>query len=134
MIHAAIMGSIERFLSIFIEHHAGLFPLWCAPVQIALIPIADTHEQYAKKLQTQLTNAGIRTVLYDHSESLGKRIREGEGKKIPYLVVMGDKEVSADSVAVRNVKTKQQVVMATSKFVTQVLLDMRERKLEPSIG
>ncbi len=134
MIHAAIMGSLERFLSIFIEHHAGLFPLWCAPVQMALIPVAETHVAYAQELQKTLNDAGIRTVYMDHSESLGKRIREGEGQKIPYLLVVGDKEVEAKAVAVRNVKTKKQEVVGFGEFLKTVKEDVASRKLELSVG
>lgn len=134
MIHAAIMGSIERFLSMFIEHHAGLFPLWCAPVQVALVPVAETHQAYATDLQKQLKEQGIRTVYMDHSESLGKRIREGEKQKIPYLLVMGDKEIEAKSVTVRNVKTKEQVAVPFDEFVSKTQSDVKTRALEPSIG
>ncbi len=134
MIHAAIMGSIERFLSIFIEHHAGLFPLWVAPVQVAIVPVAGAHEAYAKEVETQLQAAGIRTTYLDPADSLGKRIREGEGQKIPYLLVLGDKEVEAKAVAVRNVKTKKQEVVKLADFVKTVGEDVKARKLELSIG
>ncbi len=134
MIHAAIMGSLERFLSIFIEHHAGLFPLWVAPVQIGLIPIVGAHEAYTHELEATLTSHGIRTQYFGPEDSLGKRIREGETWKIPYLLVMGDKEAEAKSVTVRNVKTKMQVSIGLEDFVAQVLKDVRERKLDASIG
>ncbi len=134
MIHAAIMGSIERFLSIFIEHHAGLFPLWCAPVQLALVPVAGTHEEFALALQKRLKAEGIRTVYMDSAESLGKRVREGERQKIPYLLVLGDKEVASESVAVRNVKTKQQVTVSIAEFLEKTLADVKHRKLEMAIG
>jgi threonyl-tRNA synthetase len=134
MIHAAIMGSLERFLSIFIEHHAGLFPLWIAPVQVGIIPVADTHEAYARDIEAQLSAQGIRTQFYDHSDSLGKRIREGETQKIPYLLVMGDKEIESSSVTVRNVKTKKQVTVSVKEFMQTLLKEVGERKLEASIG
>jgi threonyl-tRNA synthetase len=134
MIHAAIMGSLERFLSIFIEHHAGLFPLWCAPVQIALIPVAETHVAYAQELAQQLRDAGMRVTYMDYTDSLGKRIREGEGQKIPYLLVVGDKEVESSSVAVRNVKTKRQEVVSVATFLQTVAHDVQQRTLELSIG
>lgn len=134
MIHAAIMGSLERFLSIFIEHHAGLFPLWCAPTQVAIIPVAESHVAYAEEVQKALSGAGIRCVYMDHSESLGKRVREGEGQKIPYLLVLGDKEVEAKSVAARNVKTKKQVVVGLGEFLEAIKQDVASRKLELSVG
>jgi threonyl-tRNA synthetase len=134
MIHAAIMGSLERFLSIFIEHHAGLFPLWCAPLQIGIIPVAEAHDGYAKDLEAQLKEKGIRTQFYSFDESLGKRIRDGEKMKIPYLLVMGDKEAADKSVTVRNVKTKKQVTVPVSEFISTVTSDIKKRKLELSIG
>jgi len=134
MIHAAIMGAIERFLSIFIEHHAGLFPLWVAPVQIGLIPVAGAHETYAQELQKKLKEHGMRTAYFDAADSLGKRIREGEQQKIPYLLVMGDKEIEAKSVTVRNVKTKKQVTVSVDEFIKTTLKDITERSLEASIG
>ncbi len=134
MIHCAIMGSLERFMSTFIEHHAGIFPLWVAPVQIALIPVAGTHEDYAKSVEEQLKAVGIRTIFMDSTESLGKRIREGEKQKIPYLLVMGDKEQTEKSVTVRNIKTKNQVAVGLDEFVKTVEADAKTRKLELSVG
>ncbi len=134
MIHAAIMGSIERFLSIYIEHTAGLFPLWLAPVQIALVPVAAVHEEYAQNLALELKKNGMRCEFMASSESLGKRVREGEKMKIPYLLVMGDREVTEKSVTVRNVKTKNQVAVPVSEFISKTLEDIKARKLEGSIG
>lgn len=134
MIHAAIMGSLERFLSIYIEHTAGLFPLWLAPVQVALIPVAETHESYAREIQMSLLSHGIRVQFYGHEESLGKRIREGEKQKIPYLLVMGDKEIAERSVTVRSVKTKNQTLVPLAEFIEKTLADIKARKLEPSIA
>lgn len=134
MIHCAIMGSLERFLSIFIEHHGGLFPLWVAPTQVAIIPVAPAHEDYAKRMEQDFVGAGIRSVYLDPADSLGKRIREGEKLKIPYLLVLGDKEVDSHSVAVRNVRTKNQVVVPYEEFITTVKRDIGERKLALSFG
>ncbi len=134
MIHAAIMGSLERFLSIYIEHMAGLFPLWLAPVQVGLIPVAGAHEDFARALESSLQEKGIRTQFFGHEDSLGKRIREGETWKIPYLLVMGDKEIDAKSVTVRNVKTKRQSTVSLEEFVTKTVDDVQMRKLRASIG
>ena len=133
-IHAAIMGSLERFLSIYIEHTAGLFPLWMAPTQVGLVPVADTHEEYARRIETELKSKGLRTQFFSHEESLGKRIRDGEKQKIPYLLVMGDKEIEAKSVTVRNVKTKKQVTVSVDEFLEKMVSDVAGRVLEPSIG
>ena len=133
MIHAAIMGSLERFLSIFIEHHAGLFPLWVAPTQIAILPVADTHEVPARRLQEELQKAGLRTDVLPSSETLGKRVREGEQSKIPYLLVLGDREVAENAVTVRSVKTKKQEAMAAAEFVKRAVAEVESKKLEPML-
>jgi threonyl-tRNA synthetase len=134
MIHAAIMGSLERFLSIFIEHHAGLFPLWLAPTQVGFVPVAGPHSDYALEIEKDLRSRGVRTRFFSHEESLGKRIREGETQKIPYLLVMGDKEMTDKTVTVRNVKTKKQIVVPVSEFMEKTMADIKARKLEMSIG
>lgn len=134
MIHAAIMGSIERFFSIFIEHHAGLFPLWIAPVQAALLPVTAEHEEYARKVEEQLKEKGIRTEYYDSTEHLGKRVREGEKQRIPYLLVMGDKEVKDNAVNVRNVKTKNETAVKLDEFIKKTVKDIEGRTLEASIA
>jgi threonyl-tRNA synthetase len=134
MIHAAIMGSLERFLSIYIEHTAGHFPLWMTPVQAAIIPVAPDHEKAATELGMELLSAGIRVVEMHADDSLGKRIRDGEMQRIPYLLVMGDKEIADKSVTVRNVRTKKQVTLPVSEFIALTTNDVAQRKVEPSIG
>lgn len=101
MIHAAIMGAIERLLSVLIEHFAGAFPLWLAPVQIAVLPISEKHAQEAGKITKYLQNLGLRAELHDQNESIGKKIRNAEMMKIPYLAILGDKEIEAKKIAVR---------------------------------
>ena len=127
MIHAAIMGSLERFFSIYLEHINGYFPLWLAPVQIAVLPVADTHEEYAAEVVALLEQKGVRVELMDSSDSLPKRIREGEKMKIPYLLVLGDKEVKGKSVAVRDVQSKEQVEVGLSEFVERVVGEVESR-------
>lgn len=134
MMHRAIFGSFERFIGVLIEHFKGHFPLWLAPIQIAIIPVAETHEGYAAEIAAMLKKEGMRTVTLPHTDSLGKRIREGETRRIPYLLVIGDKEMEAASVAVRNVKTKKQVVVAVEEFVVRCREDIDDRRLEASIG
>ncbi|MFA6259072.1 MAG: threonine--tRNA ligase [Candidatus Peribacteraceae bacterium] len=134
MLHRAIVGSLERFIGILIEHFAGLFPLWLAPVQIALLPVASAHAEYAKSVLAQMKGHGIRVQYMDPEESLGKRIREGEKMKIPYLLVLGDQEVQDTSVSVRNVKTKQQVTVPLQECIEKTTEDIRMRKLIASIG
>ncbi len=134
MIHAAIMGSIERFLSIYIEHTAGLFPPWLAPVQVGVLPVAEPHEAYAREIEQELSTRGLRYAHYDSTESLGKRIREGEKRKIPYLLVLGDKEVETTQVAVRNVATKQQTTVSRDAFLQSLTDDVAGRKQTASMG
>jgi threonyl-tRNA synthetase len=101
MIHRALMGAFERFIGILIEHYAGEFPLWLAPVQARVLPIADRHADYAREVAAQLTEAGIRAEVDDRTESVGKKIRDGELQKVPYMLVVGDQELSEGKVAVR---------------------------------
>ena len=129
MIHAAIMGSIERFLSILIEHFAGAFPTWLAPVQVALLPVSAAHEAYAQEIRNKLLDANVRVELMPPDETLGKRIRESETQKIPYALVLGDKEIEAGSVAARNYHTKKQEVMKAEEFMKMILEEIKERKL-----
>lgn len=101
MIHRAILGSVERFIGTLIEHYAGAFPLWLAPVQAMIIPIKDSHQAYAQKVKENLQGQGLRVIIDARNESLNKRIREGTLQKIPYLLVVGDREVSSFQVSVR---------------------------------
>ncbi len=101
MIHRALLGSIERFLGILIEHHAGEFPVWLSPVQAKVLPIADRHNEYAQRVERELRAAGIRVALDDRAESVGRKIRDAELAKVPYMLVVGDKELEAVGVSVR---------------------------------
>jgi threonyl-tRNA synthetase len=101
MLHRALMGSYERFIGILIEHYAGEFPVWLAPVQATVLPISDRHAHDARAMAGRLTALGVRVEIDDRSESIGKRIREAELQKVPYMLVVGDREVSDDVVAVR---------------------------------
>jgi len=102
MIHRAILGSVERFFGTLIEHYAGAFPLWLAPVQVQVIPINTQHVDFANKIKDGLLKEGIRVIIDDRNESLGKRIREGTMRKIPYQVIIGDKEIAENKVALRH--------------------------------
>ncbi len=102
MIHAAIMGSIERFMSILIEHTGGNFPLWLAPEQIRVIPVAEAHTEYATHVYKSLVDIGVRATLDESNESLGKRIRGAKTDKLPYFIVIGDKEVAAKNVTLES--------------------------------
>jgi threonyl-tRNA synthetase len=102
VIHRAIYGSFERFIAILIEHYAGAFPLWLAPVQAILLPIADRHLQYAAGVRDDLKAAGLRVVLDDRPEKIGYKIREAQLQKIPYMLIVGDREVAESTVSIRS--------------------------------
>ncbi len=101
MLHRAVLGSLERFIAIYIEHTGGDFPFWLAPVQVAVLPITERHEGYGRKVQQQLQSKGLRAFLDDRSETLGFKIREAETQKIPLMLVVGDQEEADGSVAPR---------------------------------
>jgi threonyl-tRNA synthetase len=101
MVHRALLGSMERFFGILIEHYGGAFPLWLAPVQAMLIPIADRHVEYARQVATQLKGAGLRAEVDDSGDRMANKIRKAQEQKVPYMLVVGDKEAQAGSVAVR---------------------------------
>jgi threonyl-tRNA synthetase len=102
MIHRALLGSMERFAGILIEHHAGRFPLWLAPLQAVVLPVADRHNEYAERVAGRLREAGIRCRVDVRSESVGKKIRDAELAKAPYMLVVGDREEAEDAVSVRS--------------------------------
>jgi len=101
MVHRALLGSMERFMGVMIEHYAGAFPVWLAPVQAVLIPIADRHLDYARGVAAKLTDAGIRTEVDERAERMNAKIRDAQNQKIPYMLVVGDKEMESDQVALR---------------------------------
>jgi threonyl-tRNA synthetase len=102
MLHRALLGSVERFLGVLIEHFAGAFPIWLAPVQAVVIPIAERHQEYGKKILEQLTEAGLRVEMDARNEKMGYKIREAQTQKVPYMLIVGDKEVQSGQVSVRN--------------------------------
>ncbi len=127
MIHAAIFGSFERFIGIITEHFAGAFPLWLSPVQVVIIPVSEKYNDYAKKIHSQLLASGIRVDLRDESETLGKRISDSEKQKIPYMLVVGEKEMKDSSVAVRTHGDKKQEVMKIDSFVEKIKKVIEEK-------
>jgi threonyl-tRNA synthetase len=101
MIHRAPFGSMERFVAVLIEHTGGKFPLWLTPDQAVILPISEKYNDYAKKVLNFLNNSDIRTLIDDRNEKIGKKIRDNELKRIPYLIIVGEKEEEANLVAVR---------------------------------
>ena len=129
MIHRVVFGSIERFIGILIEHFAGAFPTWLAPVQAMIIPITDRQHEYAKELEKKLNAAGIRVESDLRSEKMGYKIREAQLKKIPYMLVVGDKEMEDGTVAVRARKEEKGGTMTVDAFLAAIRaeIDSKER-------
>lgn len=121
MIHAAIMGSIERFLSILIEHYGGAFPAWLAPVQTVVLPISEKQKEYGGKILSELIKNNIRAELNESNETLGKRIREAEMQKIPYILVVGDQEKSTNTVNVRQREKGNLGAMPLKEFIEIII-------------
>jgi threonyl-tRNA synthetase len=124
MIHRALLGSFERFIGILIEHYAGEFPLWLAPLQALVLPIADRHVEFANQVAAQLREAGLRVEVDDRSESVGKKIREGELRKAPYMLILGDKEADAGELSVRKHREGDLGSMGVEEFLSRVGADM----------
>lgn len=120
MIHAAIMGSIERFMSILIEHTAGAFPTWLAPVQVAIIPVSDDHMPSAEKLSKKLKEEGVRVFIDGSRDTVGYKIRKAEKQRVPYMIVIGDKEKSLRKLAIRVRGEAEIITMAVSSFVKRL--------------
>lgn len=121
MLHRVIYGSIERFIGILIEHYAGAFPLWLAPVEVNIIPVSNEHHlEYAQKLAEQLDSAGIRVKIDDRDEKMGYKMRESQTKKIPLTLVLGDKEVENDSVSYREFGKQETTTVSSGEFINLV--------------
>lgn len=130
MIHAAITGSLERFLSVIIEHFAGAFPLWLAPVQVCIAPVGLSHVESSQKLANMLEEEGVRVEVDDSNESVGYKIRKAEKAKIPYMIVIGDKEADLENVSVRIRGKKDVISLSLNEYIEQLKKKIRERSLE----
>jgi threonyl-tRNA synthetase len=130
MIHRAPFGSMERFVAVLIEHTAGKFPLWLTPDQVVVLPISEKYDDYAKKVFNFLNNCDIRTLLDDRNEKIGKKIRDNELKKIPYLIIVGEKEAENESVSVRKQGDGDKGVMSLQEFKdfieSEIALQLKE--------
>lgn len=129
MLHRTILGSIERFMGILIENFAGAFPLWLAPVQVKLLPIADRHIKYGKDIIKKLTKYNIRVELDEVNDKIGAKIRKTELEKIPYMLIFGDKELEEDLVSVRKRGKGDLGRIKIAKFVKNVLKEIKDKKL-----
>jgi threonyl-tRNA synthetase len=129
VIHRAIFGSLERFIGILVEHFAGAFPLWLAPVQVAVLPIADRHASYAREVLAGLEAAGLKAVLDDRQEKVNYKIREAQLQKVPYMLVVGDREAAERAVAVRSRSRGDLGPTPLDRFITEALAEVAEKRL-----
>ena len=130
MLHRALMGSLERFFGCLIEHYAGAFPLWLAPVQIILLPITDNHNEYTDKIAKELEESGIRVEKDLRNEKIGFKIREAQLQKIPYMIVLGDKEVETSTLSVRRRRSKETRTLDLKTFLNEVNEAVKNRTID----
>ncbi len=128
MIHRALFGSFERFIGIITEHYAGAFPVWLAPTQVKILPIAITHKEYAEKLKEQLSAKGIRVEIDEREEKIGYKIREAQLQKIPYMLIIGDKEIEANAVGVRSRKEGDIGSLSADEFMKKLQDEIKNYK------
>ncbi|HRZ95122.1 MAG TPA: threonine--tRNA ligase [Candidatus Moranbacteria bacterium] len=128
MLHRVIYGAVERFMGILIEHYAGAFPVWLSPVQVMLIPVSEKFKKYAHSVETQFIASNIRIKVDDSDETLGKHIAEAEKQKIPYMVVVGEKEEKDNLVAIRTRGEKKQETMKIDEFIEKIRKEIDEKK------
>ena len=120
MLHRALLGSIERFMGVMIEHYAGNFPTWLAPVQVRVLPVATAHEEYAETVRDRLDEAGMRVDVIGANDALGKRIRASKLEKIPYILVVGDDDLAATTVGVNPRGGEVERGVGLAEFVTRI--------------
>ena len=127
MLHRVIFGSIERFIGIITEHFAGAFPAWLAPVQVKVLPLADAHIQYAQKVKEELEKNNIRVELDDRSEKIGYKIREAQLQKVPYMLIIGDKEMQNNEVGVRSRKQGDMGARKLEEFIQDIVKEIEDK-------
>lgn len=128
MLHRAILGSVERFMSVLIEHYAGVFPVWLAPVQVHFVPVSEKHLEGARELVVEFDKLGIRVSIDEADETVGKKIRNGSKQKVPYTVVVGDKELAGEDWQIRVFGQEEQISLSKEDFVKKVKEENDERK------
>ena len=128
IIHRAIMGSFDRFFAFLTEKTSGNFPVWLSPIQVMIIPVGEKFNEYGEKVLVALKNAGIRTEIDKTNETLGKKIRAGKTKKIPYLLVVGEKEEKENTISVNAMNNKEQEILALSQFTEKILKEIADKK------
>lgn len=126
MIHRAPFGSMERFVAVLIEHTAGKFPLWLTPDQVAILPISEKYNDYAQEVRLMLKRQDIRAIVDDRNEKIGRKIRDNELKRIPYMLIVGEKEAENQQVAVRKQGEGDKGTMSVEEFATQVTQEINQ--------
>jgi threonyl-tRNA synthetase len=130
MLHRAVLGSVERFMGVLLEHFAGKLPLWLSPIQVKILPIAERHMDYAKKVADEMKKAGLRVEVDERSESTSKKVRDAQVEKVNYILVVGDKEAQNNSV---NVRTRNSEVLGEKKvddFIKELLVEVKEKTIK----
>ena len=130
MIHRALLGSLERFIGVLIEHYGGAFPLWLSPVQICIVPVGSNHIKASQKLALELQEQGIRCEVDDQNETVGYKVRKAEKKKIPYLLVIGDKEMKGKNLTVRIRGQKDMIKMSRKKFEEKIQKEISAKSIK----
>ncbi len=126
MIHRAPFGSLERFTAVLIEHTAGHFPLWLAPEQVAILPISEKYNDYAAEVADYFSSVGVRSTVDNRNEKIGRKIRDNELKRVPYMVIVGEKESAEGTVAMRQQGGGDQAVMSKEDFAKRVLTEVAD--------
>jgi threonyl-tRNA synthetase len=130
MVHRALFGSLERFFGVLVEHFAGAFPTWLAPVQVAVIPIADRHADYGRGVAERLRDVGVRVEVDDSADTMGAKIRRNQLHKVPYMLVVGDNEASSSTVSVRRRTGEESRGVAVDDLIEKLSAEIESRSLD----
>jgi threonyl-tRNA synthetase len=133
MLHRALMGSLERFFGCLVEHYAGAFPLWLAPIQIILLPITDQNHEFSDEVFKKLTHSGFRVEKDLRNEKIGFKIRDAQIQKIPYMIIIGEKEQASKTLAVRKRRSKETITFTIDELTDKLSLEISEKKLGEAI-
>ena len=129
VIHRVIFGSIERFIGILIEHFAGKFPTWLAPVQVKILPIADKFNDYAQSVRKKLYESGVRVEVDDRNEKIGYKIREARNERVPYMIVIGEKEEIEENISLRSRKNGDEGSMKVEELINRIIKEVKNKDI-----
>jgi threonyl-tRNA synthetase len=124
MVHRALLGSLERFMGVLIEHYAGEFPLWIAPVQVVVLPISQNFMDKSAEIESELKKAGIKVLIDERNEKIGYKIRDWETKKVPYMLIIGEKEINSGTVSIRQHKKGDTGSLSVADFINKISLEI----------